>query len=69
MYYCGGTISGPFFEYVDFIQFIEKKGHYKSIPSTIIPTIKRVAVAFSIQLLWLTNIVFVALTAAFDDAF
>ena len=43
MFYCGGTVSGPFFEYNDFNTFIEKKGHYKVIPNSILPTLKRVA--------------------------
>lgn len=47
MYYCGGTLSGPFYEYQDFIQFIEKRGHYKSIPGTFIPTLTRLATSFS----------------------
>ena len=42
MYYCGGTITGPFFEYNDFINFIYRKGHYSNIPSTYIPAIKRI---------------------------
>jgi hypothetical protein len=43
MYHCGGTISGPFFEYKDFINFIHRTGHYKNIPSTLLPTIKRLS--------------------------
>lgn len=43
MYYCGGTIAGPFFEYKDYINFIRCEGNYKMIPSTIIPTLKRVS--------------------------
>jgi hypothetical protein len=46
MYYCGGTLSGPFFEYHDFMLFIEKEERYKNIPSTIVPTLKRLAEAF-----------------------
>jgi hypothetical protein len=42
IYYCGGTITGPFFEYKDFINFIERTGHYSNIPNTVFETIKRV---------------------------
>jgi hypothetical protein len=42
MFYCGGTIAGPFYEYKDYINFIERKENYVSIPSTIIPTLKRI---------------------------
>jgi|LauGreDrversion4_2_1035121.scaffolds.fasta_scaffold344216_2 hypothetical protein len=41
MYYCGGTIAGPFFEYKDYIQFIQRTGHYSNIPSTIMATLRR----------------------------
>lgn len=45
MYYCGGTIAGPHYEYADYINFIERKGHYLKIPSSFIPTLKRFATA------------------------
>jgi len=41
MYYCGGTIAGPFFEFKDYINFIGRTGHYKDIPNTIVPTLTR----------------------------
>jgi lysophospholipid acyltransferase len=41
MYYCGCTIAGPFFEYKDFINFINRKSHYANIPKTYIPTLIR----------------------------
>lgn len=41
LYYCGGTIAGPFHEYKDYIDFIYRRSIYTSIPSTIIPTLKR----------------------------
>ena len=41
LYYCGGTIAGPIFEYKDYINFIQRTGHYKDIPSTIVPTLIR----------------------------
>jgi lysophospholipid acyltransferase len=41
MYYCGCTIAGPFFEYKDFINFINKKGHYTHIPKTYVATLIR----------------------------
>jgi lysophospholipid acyltransferase len=43
IYYCGGTIAGPFFEYKDYVNFIERKGHYSAIPNTIFETLKRVS--------------------------
>jgi len=43
MYYCGGTIAGPFFEYKDYINFIERTGHYQAIPSTIKATLNRLS--------------------------
>ena len=43
LYYCGGTIAGPFFEYRDYINFMSRKGNYATIPSTIIPTLIRVS--------------------------
>ena len=41
IYFCGATIAGPFFEYKDYKNLIEKKGHYKEVPSTIIPSLLR----------------------------
>lgn len=49
MYYCGGTIAGPFYEYTDYINFIETKEHYKHIPNTVLPTLKRLLHALSTQ--------------------
>ena len=40
-FFCCGCICGPFFEYTDFINFMERKGHYAKTPSTIIPSIIR----------------------------
>jgi lysophospholipid acyltransferase len=51
MYYCGGTIAGPFYEYNDYINFIERTGHYSKIPSTFIPTIQRFITALSKSLI------------------
>jgi lysophospholipid acyltransferase len=45
MYYCGGTIAGPFFEYKDYTNFINRTNHYSSIPTTIVPTLIRFATA------------------------
>ena len=35
LYYCGSTISGPWFEYKDFMQMIRKEGDFKEVPSTL----------------------------------
>lgn len=40
MYFCGGVISGPWYEFKDFQNYMRGTGHYKSIPSTILPTLK-----------------------------
>ncbi len=42
MYFCGGCISGPWYEFKDFKQYMSQEAHYKTIPSTIIPTLKRI---------------------------
>ena len=36
-----GCMVGPFYEYRDFIEMIEKKGRYENIPSPILPTMNR----------------------------
>jgi hypothetical protein len=41
VYFPGGTMCGPFFEFSDYKNFIEKNGHYKNIPSTIAPSLIR----------------------------
>ena len=43
MYFCGGAISGPWFEFKDFQDYMAREGHYKNIPSTVVPTLKRIA--------------------------
>lgn len=43
MYFCGGAISGPWFEFKDFKDYMAREGHYKNIPSTVVPTLKRIA--------------------------
>lgn len=40
MYFCGGVISGPWYEFKDFQNYMRRTGHYKYIPSTILPTLK-----------------------------
>ncbi len=42
VFYSGGCLMGPFFEYSDYIKFIERTGHYAEMPlNTIIPSIVR----------------------------
>lgn len=45
MYYCGGTLAGPVYEYKDYITFIEKREEFAHIPNTILPTLKRFSTA------------------------
>lgn len=35
VFFCCGCLCGPFYEYSDYINFIEQKGHYANIPSSI----------------------------------
>jgi D-alanyl-lipoteichoic acid acyltransferase DltB (MBOAT superfamily) len=46
MYFCGGSISGPFYEYNDWMNFIRREKQYKNIPSTVWPTCKRILLSF-----------------------
>ena len=41
VYFSSGCIIGPFFEFSDYKRYIEREGHYKNIPSTIIPSLKK----------------------------
>ena len=41
VFYCSGCIVGPFFEFSDYIMYIEERGRYKSIPISIIPSLKK----------------------------
>jgi len=41
IFFCGGAISGPWYEYKDFRNFINKEAHYKQIPSTFKPAMIR----------------------------
>lgn len=34
MYFCGGAISGPWYEFKDFQDYCRGDSHYKQIPST-----------------------------------
>ena len=34
LYFCGAAISGPWYEYKDFKQMINKEGDFKDVPST-----------------------------------
>lgn len=31
MYFCGSSISGPWFEYKDLYDFMRAQGHYKNV--------------------------------------
>ena len=39
VYFCSACICGPFFEYSDYVQYIEETGRYKNIPSTFKPAL------------------------------
>ena len=41
IYFCGATISGPWYEFKDFDTFIKLEGDFKSIPSTLRPAFRR----------------------------
>lgn len=41
IYFCGGAISGPWFEYLDFDNYCKGLGRYKKIPSTFWPAMSR----------------------------
>lgn len=47
MYYCGGTIAGPFYEYKDYIDFIQRINHYADIPGTFLAAMIRLSHAIS----------------------
>mmetsp|Transcript_5677 Transcript_5677/g.7255 ORF Transcript_5677/g.7255 Transcript_5677/m.7255 type:complete len:88 (-) Transcript_5677:74-337(-) len=42
MYFCGGPLMGPFFEYKDYTDFIYLQGRYSNMPAnvTLIPALK-----------------------------
>lgn len=52
MYFCGAAISGPWYEFKDFQQYMKGKEHYKDIPSTVSQTFFRV---FNIVILIVTQ--------------
>lgn len=58
-YYCGGTIAGPFYEYRDFMNFIELKKEYANVPSTISATLKK----------FITAIFFIGVNIFLEDHF
>ena len=41
LYFCGAAISGPFYEFKDFIQMIRKEGNFADVPSTWKPAVLR----------------------------
>jgi len=72
LYYCGGTIAGPFYEYKDYIDFMHREGHYSKIPSTIVATLERLAVAICKIILFYykcANIVFIGVVGVVSDYF
>ena len=42
MYFCGGAIAGPWYEFKDFQNYMKSEAHYKKIPSTVKPTLIRI---------------------------
>lgn len=59
MYITGGTISGPYYEFNDYKNFIELKKEYANIPSTILPSLKK----------FITALFFVLINALLADSF
>jgi len=47
VFYCGASICGPFYEYSDYINYIEEKGVYANIPNTFIPSLIRLVQGLS----------------------
>lgn len=41
MYFCGASISGPWYEYKDFQLYMKSQENYKSIPNTVSATFTR----------------------------
>lgn len=50
---CCGCIVGPFIEYKDYNDFINKEGRYKNIPSTVIPGLKLMLQALGLIVIYL----------------
>jgi len=42
MYFCGACISGPWYEFKDFQNYMSGKENYKIIPNTLQPTLVRI---------------------------
>ena len=40
-FFCCACMCGPFFEYRDYINFIEQNEHYYEIPNSLLPSLKR----------------------------
>lgn len=41
VFFCSACIVGPFFEFSDYVMYIERRGRYQDIPIPIIPSIVR----------------------------
>lgn len=41
VFFCSACIVGPFFEYSDYIMYIERKGRYEHIPLSIVPSLQK----------------------------
>ena len=63
LYFCGAAISGPFYEYKDFMQMIRKEGDFKNVPSTFKPAMLRFANA------WMCVVSGAILAQFFDEEF
>jgi hypothetical protein len=55
VYFTGGCMCGPFFEFSDYINFIEKKDHYANVPSTILPSLMYLLKSTSKHCMMVTN--------------
>jgi MBOAT, membrane-bound O-acyltransferase family len=40
-FFCSACLCGPFFEFSDYINFIEMKGNYAKVPSTVLASLSR----------------------------
>ena len=54
IYFFPSCLMGPFFEYSDYIDFIEEKGDYEEIPDTFIIAFKRLLLAVLFSIIYLT---------------
>ena len=68
-FYCQQYALGTFFEYRDFINWIEEKNEYKRVPSPVLESLKYVGYGIAVIIIFSVGVGYFPMDYCFSDEF